>query len=152
MPCDLLEGVISSSFLLRQVGRVAFSMNFLLETLRVLVLSVYYYLETCVKFLLPVGRKSIAGETVLITGAGSGIGRVMVNEFASMDVTLVLWDINLDGLKETARLAKEKGARSVHCYQADCSDRAEVFRVAEKVPARSSALHLILPSNHPYLT
>ncbi|KAF5902927.1 epidermal retinol dehydrogenase 2-like, partial [Clarias magur] len=115
------------------VTQVAFRMNFLLETLRVLVLSVYYILESWVKFLLPVGKKSLAGETVLITGAGSGIGRIMATEFASMDVILVLWDINLGGLKETAQAVKEKSARSVHYYQVDCSDRAEVYRAAEQV-------------------
>ncbi|TST47750.1 Epidermal retinol dehydrogenase 2 [Bagarius yarrelli] len=108
-------------------------MNFLLETLRVLVLSIYHILEAFIKFLLPVGQKSVSGETVLITGAASGIGRIMAIEFANMDVTLVLWDINLDGVKETARMVKKKGARSVHCYQADCSNRDEVYRVAEQV-------------------
>ncbi|KAL7850937.1 hypothetical protein AOLI_G00212930 [Acnodon oligacanthus] len=115
-----------------QVTQEQLTMNFLLETLCLIVFSIYYLVEAFVKFFIPI-RKSVAGETVLITGAGSGIGRLLAVEFASMDVTLVLWDLNSEGLKETARMAKEKGATRVHYYQVDCSDRAEVYRVADQV-------------------
>ncbi|XP_018613325.1 epidermal retinol dehydrogenase 2-like isoform X1 [Scleropages formosus] len=108
-------------------------MNFLLETLQVLVLSVYFNLEAFLKLFIPSRKKSVVGELVLITGAGSGIGRLVALEFAPLGVSLVLWDISQEGNKETARLAKEKGARKVHTYVCDCSDKADVYRVADQV-------------------
>ncbi|KAK1790733.1 hypothetical protein P4O66_014588 [Electrophorus voltai] len=108
-------------------------MNFLVETLRVILLTIYYLLEAFVKLFITLEKKNVAGEIVLITGAGGGIGQLLAIEFATMDVSLVLWDINLEGLKETARAVNEKGATRVYYYQTDCSDRAEVYRVAEQV-------------------
>ncbi|XP_057713995.1 epidermal retinol dehydrogenase 2-like isoform X1 [Corythoichthys intestinalis] len=108
-------------------------MNFFLETLRVILLSIWYNVESFIYCFVPKRRKNITGEVVLITGSGSGIGRLMALEFASLSTTVVLWDINQEGMKETARLAKEKGAIRVHCYLCDCSDKNEVYRVADQV-------------------
>ncbi|XP_048866341.1 short chain dehydrogenase/reductase family 16C, member 5a isoform X1 [Brienomyrus brachyistius] len=108
-------------------------MNFLLETLQMLVLSIYYNLEVFVRLFIPARKKSVAGEIVLITGAGSGIGRLMALEFASLGASLVLWDIGVEGNAETARLATEKGAPTVHTYLCDCSNKADVYRVADQV-------------------
>ncbi|KAJ8376674.1 hypothetical protein SKAU_G00072540 [Synaphobranchus kaupii] len=47
--------------------------------------------------------------------------------------TEVLWDISEEGNKETARLAKEKGASAVYTYICDCSKKSEVYRVADQV-------------------
>ncbi|XP_042353256.1 epidermal retinol dehydrogenase 2-like isoform X2 [Plectropomus leopardus] len=108
-------------------------MNFFLETIQVLLLSMWYGLESFIHLFVPMKRKNIAGEVVLITGAGSGIGRLMAQEFAALGTVLVLWDINQEGMKETARLAKQSGASRVHYYLCDCSDKNEVYRVADQV-------------------
>ncbi|XP_070988923.1 epidermal retinol dehydrogenase 2-like [Oncorhynchus clarkii lewisi] len=108
-------------------------MNFLLETLQLIVMSIYYNIEAFVRLFIPFKKKNVTGEIVLITGAGSGIGRLMAEKFASLGVSLVLWDVNQEGMKETARLVKEKGATRVHYYMCDCSDKAKVYRVADQV-------------------
>lgn len=109
------------------------TMNFILETLQVVGLVIWYSLESFVHLFIPTRRKNISGEVVLITGSGSGIGRLMALEFADHETVLVLWDINQEGLKETARQVKERGATRVHCYLCDCSDKAEVYAVAAQV-------------------
>ncbi|XP_061110967.1 epidermal retinol dehydrogenase 2-like isoform X1 [Conger conger] len=108
-------------------------MNFFMETLQLVVLSVYYILESWLRIFVGPRRKNVTGEVVLITGAGSGIGRLIALEFAGLGVSLVLWDINQEGNRETARLAKEKGASWAQAYLCDCSDKAEVYRVADQV-------------------
>jgi len=108
-------------------------MNFILETFQVIGLVIWYSLESFVRLLIPTKRKNISGEVVLITGSGSGIGRLMALEFAKLGTVLVLWDINQEGLKETARQVKERGDTRVHCYLCDCSDKAEVYTVADQV-------------------
>lgn len=108
-------------------------MNFFLETLRVLLLSLWFNIESFIHLFIPRRRKSITGEVVLITGAGSGIGRLMAREFASHGTVLVLWDINQEGLKESAVLARESGAARVHSYVCDCSSKTEVYKVADQV-------------------
>lgn len=108
-------------------------MNFLLETLRVLFLSLVLGLEAFVRLFIPPRRKNVSGEIVLLTGAGSGIGRLMALEFARLDARLVLWDINEDGNKETARMIKENLGARAYTYTCDCSDREEVYRVANQV-------------------
>ncbi|XP_030259841.1 epidermal retinol dehydrogenase 2 isoform X3 [Sparus aurata] len=108
-------------------------MNFLLETIQVLLLSIWYNVESFIHLFIPIKKKNIAGEVVLISGSGSGIGRLMAQEFAALGTVLVLWDINQEGMKETARLAKQSGASRVHYYLCDCSDKNEVYRVADQV-------------------
>ncbi|NXP67480.1 RDHE2 dehydrogenase, partial [Chloropsis cyanopogon] len=85
-------------------------------------------------FCIFTGRKRcFAGEIVLITGSANGIGRQVALKLAPLGVTLVLWDIDDEGNKETSRLAQQNGASRVFVYHCDCSNREEVYEQAEKV-------------------
>lgn len=108
-------------------------MNFFLETLKVIGLSVVFYLEAFVRLFVPARRKSIEGELVLLTGAAAGLGRTMALEFARFGARLVLWDIDEAGNLETARLVKEAHGARAHTYTCDCSSREEVYKVADRV-------------------
>jgi len=54
-------------------------------------------------------KKSIKGEHVFLTGAGSGIGRYMALAFGQQGCQLSLSDINIAGLEETKQLLVSKG-------------------------------------------
>ncbi|XP_077614384.1 epidermal retinol dehydrogenase 2 isoform X1 [Crocuta crocuta] len=95
--------------------------------------SLIALLETLIFTFIPRPRKNVAGEIVLITGAGSGIGRLLALRFARLGSVLVLWDINKQGNEETLRMAREAGAVRVYAYTCDCSRREEIYRVGEQV-------------------
>uniref|UniRef100_A0A8B9M0I7 Estradiol 17-beta-dehydrogenase 11 n=1 Tax=Accipiter nisus TaxID=211598 RepID=A0A8B9M0I7_9AVES len=107
-------------------------MNPFLDLLLFLATLIYSYLEAFVKLFVPVKRKSVSGELVLITGAGHGVGRATAFEFAKRRSRLVLWDINKHGVEETAAECERLGA-TVQAFVVDCSKREEIYSAAEKV-------------------
>lgn len=111
----------------------SFNMNVMVETVIFLGKFLYYFAESLAFKIIPRRKKDVAGEIVLITGSGSGLGRLLAIHFAHTGAILVLWDINQENNMETCRLAKEKGAVKVFAYKCDCSNRQEVYRVADQV-------------------
>ncbi|KAL3248250.1 hypothetical protein MRX96_056657 [Rhipicephalus microplus] len=77
-------------------------------------------------------RKSVSGETVLVTGAGSGIGRLLSLRFAQRGARLVLWDIDRAGNEETARLIREAGGKAWP-YVCNVAESKTVYETAAKV-------------------
>ena len=56
------------------------------------------------RWVYPAGyTKSIKGDIVLITGGGSGIGRLMSLKLADLGAIIVTWDVNAKGNEETVR-------------------------------------------------
>jgi all-trans-retinol dehydrogenase (NAD+) len=69
--------------------------------------------------------KQLSGKNILITGAASGIGKLMAGYFAEENAHLALIDINQDLLNQTKNQIGEKGVK-VQAYTCDISDEQSV--------------------------
>lgn len=88
--------------------------------------------------------KDVGGQTVLITGAGSGIGRLVALEFADRHCRLVLWDINDQGNQETARIATIKYGATVRTFHVDVADRDQVYSAASQVMSEVGRVDILV--------
>ncbi len=84
------------------------------------------------------------GQTCVITGAGSGIGRALSLALAAQGARLAISDINLSAVEETAELATAAGAEDVYTHQLDVADKDAVFAGAEQVSDRYGAVNLVV--------
>jgi NAD(P)-dependent dehydrogenase (short-subunit alcohol dehydrogenase family) len=74
------------------------------------------------------------GKVVVVTGAGSGLGREVALELLRRGATVAAVDRSPDGLAETSRRAGEGAPMSTHV--ADVTDRARVAALPADVAAR----------------
>jgi len=73
-----------------------------------------------------------AGQVAVVTGGASGIGRGMVDAFASRGLTVVLADVEQGQLDEAVREVTATGARAVG-VQVDVRDAEAMEALAERV-------------------
>ena len=67
---------------------------------------------------------------VVVTGAGSGIGRSFALELAKRGGTIVCADINLDAATETAKLIQEKYSGQAFAIQCDVGNKQQVEQLS----------------------
>lgn len=80
------------------------------------------------------GRAEFEDRLVLVTGAGSGIGRATALEFAARGAEIVAVDVDGEAARRTAVRAGEIGPGG-HDYAADVADGAAMAKLAEEVRA-----------------
>ncbi|NYE35585.1 NAD(P)-dependent dehydrogenase (short-subunit alcohol dehydrogenase family) [Nocardioides cavernae] len=88
--------------------------------------------------------QTLADKVVVITGAGSGIGRALALRAARGGALLALSDWNAESLAETVRLAEQAGAPKVRHDVVDVSDREAVRAWAEGVVEEYGRVELVV--------
>lgn len=88
--------------------------------------------------------KSLVDKVVVITGAGSGMGRELALLSASRGAKVALSDWNPDGLEGTVQLLKARGATEIRSDVVDVSDRAAVSTWATAVSEQFSRVNLVI--------
>jgi uncharacterized oxidoreductase len=80
-----------------------------------------------------------SGNTILLTGGGSGIGREMARAWADLGNVVIITGRRQDALDETAQ-----GRADIHPFVLDVTDAGAVAKFAGEVLARFPALNVLV--------
>lgn len=94
-------------------------------------------------------EKNVSQDTVLITGAGSGLGRNIAIEFAKLGANTVIWDINKQSLDETKYLIEQvyleqnenEKKRKCLSYLVDLSKKDMIQNAARQIEQDLNSYH-----------
>ncbi|KAK1801792.1 hypothetical protein P4O66_022428 [Electrophorus voltai] len=90
-------------------------------------------LKATVRLLVPLKRKDLVADVVLITGGGRGIGRHLAKEFAKQGARkVILWGRTEKCLRETCEEIAMTGTEC-HYFVCDVGNREEVYQQAKVV-------------------
>jgi len=79
-------------------------------------------------------KKSLKGKTVVLTGAGNGLGRAQAMELVKQGCKVIIWDIDYEGLKKTVEIvAAQYPEADIHPYAVNLVQRESVYALARQV-------------------
>ena len=78
---------------------------------------------------------NLEGKTILITGAGGGIGRATAVACAKMGATIIVTDINEITLKETLDILNGEGPKDHQMFAIDLTDDEALDQLVKDIPA-----------------
>ena len=88
--------------------------------------------------------KTLHDQVVVITGAGSGIGRSLALNAAARGSLLALSDVDEAGLAATVALAENTGATEIHAARLDVADRSAFAAYAGDVVERFGRVNVVV--------
>lgn len=84
------------------------------------------------------------GQLVLVTGAGSGIGRATALAFAGSGARVVAVDRDAEGAARTAELCRPAGAPEAWAEQVDVSDEQAMEKLAQRVATQYGVVDVLV--------
>lgn len=81
----------------------------------------------------------ISGNTILLTGGGSGIGRELAQRWHDLGNQVIITGRRLDALTQTAQ-----GRDGIHPYVLDITDAAAIAQFADMIVARHPTLNVLV--------
>jgi len=88
--------------------------------------------------------KYFQGKTVVVTGAGSGIGRALAVQLAGQGANLAISDIDEDALAGTAAMLARHKTLSIDAQRLDVADRDAVADYARQTALRFGKVDVVI--------
>lgn len=88
--------------------------------------------------------KDFENKVVVITGAGSGMGRAYAIEFGKLGAKLALNDYEEEPLAETLKILESQGVTQVYSENFDVSDKDKMFAFADHVKTKFGNANVII--------
>ena len=117
--------------------------NLLLEFVVFLVFLTFQSLKTIAMWFVPAKKKDVSNEIVLITGAASGIGRLIALRFASLGSIVVCVDINKQANEATVNEIQSKDQKAFS-FTCDCSSKDNIYRTADEIKANVGDVTILI--------
>lgn len=123
-------------------------LNIVYQMLYALYLVIKSSLSCIAKQIIPAKyrSKSVKGEIVLITGSGSGIGKLMAKQFARLGARLILVDIDQVSNEKTANEILIEGGNA-KTFTCDLSNRLDIYKLADDV-SQPFFVHILNLNNY----
>jgi NAD(P)-dependent dehydrogenase (short-subunit alcohol dehydrogenase family) len=93
----------------------------------------------------PTGKMKLEKKVAAVTGAAGGIGQTLALAFAREGAEVSLWDIDADGLRQTAAEIHEIGSNALG-VKTDVTRREDVAAAVEKTVARFGRIDILVNS------
>lgn len=108
------------------------SIVYLVVDILVLVVKFWFtIIESIVQLFIPRPEMDVSGRSVLITGAGHGIGKQLALQYAKLGARVICWDINEENNQKTVEEIKKSGGCAFG-YVCNVTKREDVMELARR--------------------
>ena len=120
--------------------------TFLIELLVLIQRVVLSIIKAVFELVCPPRPRDIRGQTVLVTGSGNGLGKLLAVDLAKLGAHLVLVDLDEDSNEATKSEIKEtkEMGQHVYTYQCDLSKRADLHRVIGQIKKEVNKIDILV--------
>lgn len=88
----------------------------------------------------------LTGNTILVTGGGSGIGQALAHKFATLRNTVIVAGRTMASLEETIASAPARARENMHAVTLDVSSQASVDECAKTLAKQFPKLNMLIHS------
>ncbi|CAD6189133.1 unnamed protein product [Caenorhabditis auriculariae] len=92
---------------------------------------------------LSLRQKNVAGQTIVITGGASGLGKEMALDFGRRGAKVAIVDVNKEGGDAVVDEIKSSGG-TAHYWTCDISDHHQMNKVALEIHERFENVHIVV--------